>query len=375
MLALASVDRHPADLCTCLCLCRRSSLPLRALADSVDDLFCRCVCVRACLCSCVVLESGTGSGSLTHALARAVAPSGHVHTFEFHPGRAEEAAAEFKAHGLASFITVQQRNIEDLGFPADMAGKADGVFLDLPRPQKVVASAAACLRPDGRFCSFSPCIEQVQRTAEALEAHGFVDVQMVECLLRNYVVKAERLSANVVGGPPPAGHTGAGKAQGSGRKRARPDDEPEGDGEDGSVAVLAAEAGEAAGGEAQAMAQGDAAPAAGAGGTQQGHAAVTAATGTAAAVAGQKAPAPQAQPQPVMAVLAYPEVEARGHTGYLLFARKFVRADGTGATIATAAPATGADEVPAETPADTPAAAATNAEPSISCEVPSNDGQ
>lgn len=34
----------------------------------------------------------------------------------------------------------------------------------------------------GRFCSFSPCIEQTQRCCEVLQQNGFVEIQSMEVL-------------------------------------------------------------------------------------------------------------------------------------------------------------------------------------------------
>lgn len=42
----------------------------------------------------------------------------------------------------------------------------------------------------GRFCSFSPCIEQVQRTCITLRQEGFLELSTIECLLKEYQVQA-----------------------------------------------------------------------------------------------------------------------------------------------------------------------------------------
>ncbi|XP_068619624.1 tRNA (adenine(58)-N(1))-methyltransferase catalytic subunit TRMT61A [Battus philenor] len=131
----------------------------------------------------IVIEAGTGSGSLTHALIRRVRPRGHVYTFDFHEHRVKIASEEFQEHGLDDFVTIQHRDVLAEGFGTDLNGKADAVFLDLPRPWDGVPHAVAAIKNHGgRFCSFSPCIEQVQRTCLALKEHGFQDVTTMEVL-------------------------------------------------------------------------------------------------------------------------------------------------------------------------------------------------
>ncbi|KAJ3364883.1 tRNA (adenine(58)-N(1))-methyltransferase catalytic subunit trmt61a [Allomyces arbusculus] len=136
-----------------------------------------------------VLESGTGSGSFSHSLIRTIAPTGHLYTFEYHEGRAAEAKAEFEAHGLAPFATSQCRDVCKDGF--GLTNLVDAAFLDLPAPWEAVASAKQAMRKDvaTRVCSFSPCIEQVARTVEALTQHGFTNIEMYECLLREHDVR------------------------------------------------------------------------------------------------------------------------------------------------------------------------------------------
>lgn len=148
---------------------------------------------------CLILESGTGSGSLTTSLARAVAPTGHVYTFDFHEQRASSAREDFEKTGLTSLVTVGVRDIQGQGFPEEFVGLADSVFLDLPQPWLAIPSAERMLKQDGVLCSFSPCIEQVQRSAETLRSK-FTDIRTFEVLLRTYEVKEGKTDSSQVDG-------------------------------------------------------------------------------------------------------------------------------------------------------------------------------
>ncbi|XP_043930454.1 tRNA (adenine(58)-N(1))-methyltransferase catalytic subunit TRMT61A [Protopterus annectens] len=136
----------------------------------------------------VVCESGTGSASLSHAIIRTIAPTGHLYTVEFHQQRALKAVEEFRDHKVDHLVTVKNQDVCKHGF--GVTGIADAVFLDIPSPWEAITHAKSALKMEGgRICSFSPCIEQAQRTCQAMEENGFTEIDTLEILLRVFDIR------------------------------------------------------------------------------------------------------------------------------------------------------------------------------------------
>ncbi|XP_036150218.1 tRNA (adenine(58)-N(1))-methyltransferase catalytic subunit TRMT61A-like [Monomorium pharaonis] len=98
----------------------------------------------------IVVETGTGSGSLSHSLIRAIRPSGHLYTFDFHEQRISIASAEFRKHGLSDFVTLKKNDVCLEGFGEELNHKVDSVFLDLPHPWLAIDHAIVVLKKTGK---------------------------------------------------------------------------------------------------------------------------------------------------------------------------------------------------------------------------------
>jgi tRNA (adenine57-N1/adenine58-N1)-methyltransferase len=63
------------------------------------------------------------------------------------------------------------------------------VILDLAVPWLVIPHSFGALKSSGTLVSFSPTIDQVIRTVEALKENSFTDIETVECLMRGMQVE------------------------------------------------------------------------------------------------------------------------------------------------------------------------------------------
>lgn len=128
-----------------------------------------------------IVECGAGSGSLTIALANAVAPGGKVYTYDRSERFLENARRNVEAAGYGDTVEFKLREAGD-GFDET---DVDVVVLDLPSPWDGIPAAARALRGGGRIASLSPTYNQVEKAVGVLESHGFVFLETVEVLVRN----------------------------------------------------------------------------------------------------------------------------------------------------------------------------------------------
>ena len=132
-----------------------------------------------------VVEAGTGTGALTTALAFYLKPKGKVYSYEIREEFLEIARKNLKRAGLENLVELKSRDITS-GIDET---HVDAVVLDLATPWLVVRHAYTALKPSGTIVSFSPTMDQIVNTTEALNEYGFVDIETVECLMRGMQVE------------------------------------------------------------------------------------------------------------------------------------------------------------------------------------------
>ena len=147
-----------------------------------------------------VIEAGTGTGALTTALAHYVGPTGKVYTYELRSEFQKNAAKNLQRSKLIDYVEMKSGDVT-LGIGER---DVDAVILDLATPWLVVPYAYEALKPSGIIVSFSPTIDQVVKTTEALRENGFVFIETVECMMRAMQVERGKTRPQTL----MTGHTG-----------------------------------------------------------------------------------------------------------------------------------------------------------------------
>ena len=147
-----------------------------------------------------VLEAGIGSGSLTIALANAVAPNGRVISYDKREDFIDHALKNLKTAKFDKHIVTK---IKDVTKEIDEK-ELDAVILDIPNPWNAVSHAWKALKPGGYLCTYSPLISQLEKTVKEIEKHNFIEVKTLENIQREMVVsdRGTRPSFDMLG------HTG-----------------------------------------------------------------------------------------------------------------------------------------------------------------------
>jgi len=135
-----------------------------------------------------VVEAGCGSGSLTMSFAYMVGETGKVYSFD----RREEFVSLCRKNltkvGLESRVVLEVRDISE-GF--GLKGMDCG-FLDVREPWLYVEQFSETVKNGCVVGFLLPTTNQVTTLLEALEKGPFIDIEVVEIMLRRYKPVYER---------------------------------------------------------------------------------------------------------------------------------------------------------------------------------------
>ncbi|GBC00266.1 hypothetical protein RclHR1_00380034 [Rhizophagus clarus] len=143
-----------------------------------------------------ILEAGTGNGSLTLYLARAIYPTGHIHTIDVNSDSIYKAQKNIRQYfrGIyydnITFSTGSCSNI--LNSLPENAEKYDGVVLDMPEPWLELPSIMPKLKIDGFMVCYLPNITQILNLIKVIRENKYklATIQVLEVQWRPWEVRA-----------------------------------------------------------------------------------------------------------------------------------------------------------------------------------------
>jgi tRNA (adenine57-N1/adenine58-N1)-methyltransferase len=135
-----------------------------------------------------VIELGTGSGALTLVLAKFVAPGGMVYSYDRREDFIENAKKNIERAGYLNNVEFICTDVALQGFKHT---EVDAIFVDVPEPWTIVPKADEALKGGHHLVSWSPNVEQVKRTIEALQAHKFQRIKAKEIIEREILVRQQ----------------------------------------------------------------------------------------------------------------------------------------------------------------------------------------
>jgi len=136
-----------------------------------------------------IIECGCGSGALTTALAFFVGDSGKVISYEKEERFIEIARENLKRLNLEKRVIFKHKEV----FSVFDEEEVCALFLDVKEPWNLIPAAHKALKGGHPLGILVPTTNQVSLVLKALSEYPFVEIEVLEILLRPYKTNPERL--------------------------------------------------------------------------------------------------------------------------------------------------------------------------------------